>query len=277
MTAAIAQHLSITESAILRVEEWSQVLFVVARGLGGRFVSKKYQDKKMNAIAQPQLYKLFLPHDRRGTEWVAQITDYEGSDFNRLFIGGSKAWSNRARTRYSGINYVLQPGSVYEVNETDGERYYAEVVGEALERLTREQVAERLAAVGKYPVNLAAKSAEIGLPALEGSERQVAWAEKIRSATLDSVEGYVGKIAERAHRHCLRNGGELTLEQIHGQIRDLVLQTLSGKNQARWWIDNRTSAGGGYGALNEVSLQSLCNNQVAGLLRQILPANVAAS
>lgn len=44
--AAIAQHLNITESAIVRIEEWKNVLFVVCRGLGARFVSKKVVDMK---------------------------------------------------------------------------------------------------------------------------------------------------------------------------------------------------------------------------------------
>lgn len=40
-TAAIARHLNIVESAITRCEEWASVLFVVIKGLGARFVSKK--------------------------------------------------------------------------------------------------------------------------------------------------------------------------------------------------------------------------------------------
>lgn len=40
-TAAVARHLNVAESAIVRVEEWAHVLFVVVKGLGARFVSKK--------------------------------------------------------------------------------------------------------------------------------------------------------------------------------------------------------------------------------------------
>ena len=40
-TAAIARHLNVVESAITRCEEWAKVLFVVVKGLGARFVSKK--------------------------------------------------------------------------------------------------------------------------------------------------------------------------------------------------------------------------------------------
>ena len=41
MQAQIANHLNVVESAIVRVEEWAHVLFVVVKGLGARFVSKK--------------------------------------------------------------------------------------------------------------------------------------------------------------------------------------------------------------------------------------------
>lgn len=53
MNTAIATKLSILESAIVRVEEWAHVLFVVVKGLGARFVSKKVkvvEPKKMTKI-----------------------------------------------------------------------------------------------------------------------------------------------------------------------------------------------------------------------------------
>jgi len=48
-TAAIATKLNVLESAIVRIEEWANVLFVVAKGVGARFVSKKVGEKKMKA------------------------------------------------------------------------------------------------------------------------------------------------------------------------------------------------------------------------------------
>jgi hypothetical protein len=48
-TTAIAKHLNIVESAIVRCEEWVNVLFVVAKGIGARFVSKKVvKEEKMD-------------------------------------------------------------------------------------------------------------------------------------------------------------------------------------------------------------------------------------
>lgn len=38
---AIAKHLNVLESAIVRVEEWANVMFAVVRGVGARFVSKR--------------------------------------------------------------------------------------------------------------------------------------------------------------------------------------------------------------------------------------------
>lgn len=41
MNAAIAQHLSIAEKAIIEIQEWASVLWVRVKGIGARFVSKK--------------------------------------------------------------------------------------------------------------------------------------------------------------------------------------------------------------------------------------------
>ena len=52
--AAIAQHLNIAKSAIIKIEEWANVLFVVCRRIGARFVS--YQIiKAMNEIDKPKV------------------------------------------------------------------------------------------------------------------------------------------------------------------------------------------------------------------------------
>lgn len=60
MNAQIAQYLNIAESSIIRVEEWANVLFVVVRGFGARFVSKKVT--KMSNIPAPR-------QTSHSTEW----------------------------------------------------------------------------------------------------------------------------------------------------------------------------------------------------------------
>lgn len=42
---AIAKHLNIVQSEVLRIEEWANCLFVVVKGLGARFVSKKVMEE----------------------------------------------------------------------------------------------------------------------------------------------------------------------------------------------------------------------------------------
>ncbi len=41
MNAQIAQHLNVAEAAIIKIEEWANVIFAVVKGIGARFVSKK--------------------------------------------------------------------------------------------------------------------------------------------------------------------------------------------------------------------------------------------
>ena len=50
MNSLIAAKLNVLETAIVRIEEWTHVLFVVVKGLGARFVSKKVVEvKKMTS------------------------------------------------------------------------------------------------------------------------------------------------------------------------------------------------------------------------------------
>lgn len=83
MNAAIAQHLNITEAAIIRVEEWAHVLFVVCKKLGARFVSKKVI-KQMKFVESGMLHdrKLFVAED--GKHAIAQGEYPDSSFFNPL-------------------------------------------------------------------------------------------------------------------------------------------------------------------------------------------------
>ncbi|TEB13344.1 hypothetical protein [Pelotomaculum propionicicum] len=66
---------------------------------------------------------------------------------------------------------------------------------------------------------------EQGLPALAGSEKQVAWAETIRQQMLADIDEFIYKRVKPEHR----NKPELLTAIDH--IRNTV--------EARWWIDNR--------------------------------------
>jgi len=49
-TTAIANHLNVAESAIVRIERWTRCLFVVIKGIGARFVSYKVVDETIKKM-----------------------------------------------------------------------------------------------------------------------------------------------------------------------------------------------------------------------------------
>lgn len=78
-----------------------------------------------------------------------------------------------------------------------------------------------------------AVEAEHGLVALAGSEKQVAWARKIRAEKVTEVEAYFARMAERV--------APAKVEMFDEQC-SVIRQVLAGKAEARWWIDNRDLA-----------------------------------
>ncbi len=79
---------------------------------------------------------------------------------------------------------------------------------------------------------------ESGLPALEGSEKQVTWAMTIRHEKLEAVRALLESL-EKAH------------------VTGLAWDALCGTEAARWWIDNRFQTG-----------QDLFDEALAGLTPQ---------
>lgn len=66
---------------------------------------------------------------------------------------------------------------------------------------------------------------ENGLPALTGTEKQIAWAETIRQKMLADIDEFIFKSVKEE----MRNDPKL-LEAV---------EHIKGKTEARWWIDNR--------------------------------------
>ena len=66
LTTAIAQHLNVEETAITKIEEWSNVLFAVVKGLGARFVSKKVKPQQEDKVMETKKVKSIkvLPSSR---------------------------------------------------------------------------------------------------------------------------------------------------------------------------------------------------------------------
>lgn len=85
MQSAIAQHLNVTESAILEVQEWARVLWVRVRGIGARFVSKKVVKTMSSLInrsaSEKQANYAQSILDRVNSQIEKMIAKLEGSDF----------------------------------------------------------------------------------------------------------------------------------------------------------------------------------------------------
>ena len=65
-TTAIASHLNVVESAITRCEEWARVLFVVVKGLGARFVSKKVMAENLAKLEGSERQIIWAESLRQG-------------------------------------------------------------------------------------------------------------------------------------------------------------------------------------------------------------------
>jgi hypothetical protein len=94
-TLAIATHLNVLETAIVRIEEWSNVLFVVAKGLGARFVSKKINVGKMELFAGANL--------RIGKTSLAEFAAIKSENILLSELSGSEKqvkWANEIRDNW---------------------------------------------------------------------------------------------------------------------------------------------------------------------------------
>lgn len=70
---------------------------------------------------------------------------------------------------------------------------------------------------------------ELGLPALGGSERQIAWAETIRAEKLKQINDLIDRVMAR------NNALPPAVEAAISQVRAVAT--------AAWWIDNRDVSG----------------------------------
>ena len=67
---------------------------------------------------------------------------------------------------------------------------------------------------------------EMNLPELQGTEKQIAWAETIRQSMINQIEEFIYKNVKPEHRN-------------NPKLRESV-EHIKSKTEARWWIDNRS-------------------------------------
>lgn len=110
MQAAIAQHLNVSESAILKIEEWKNVLFAVVRGLGGRFISKK-----VTQTMQTELESGYELADKIADAIEDSDTIYSASLWNkkagetRIYV----SYSSKKGKKDCGYIRVMDSGEIY--------------------------------------------------------------------------------------------------------------------------------------------------------------------
>lgn len=89
---------------------------------------------------------------------------------------------------------------------------------------------------------LAQKAAAEGLPQLQGSQKQVVWAEQIRAELLEDARNCLLKNREYIEKH----ESDVTKREEKLHIIDIyeeILGQIQRKSYAAWWIDNRYHSG----------------------------------
>lgn len=78
-----------------------------------------------------------------------------------------------------------------------------------------------------------------GLVALEGSPKQIAWAEKIRKELVTSTEDNIARVSKIVERRGITEEDEQEMTYAHR-----ALELLLSQSQAKFWIDNRDRTSG---------------------------------
>lgn len=128
--AAVASHLNVVESAVVRVEEWANCLFAVVKGLGARFVSKKVikveETKKVLCMWTLEARM----RRQEGKKWVAKVVglnpgNRSGLDFQ--FIEPKSIEWGKHGMRKAEFE-ICEPGYYYD---SDGDYFKADADGNA--------------------------------------------------------------------------------------------------------------------------------------------------
>ncbi len=200
MNTAIAQHLNIASNLILEVQEWARVLWCRIQGMRPRFVSKvalimQAQKLLLTHYKRKGIYAYLCPLTINGSE-IQRGEFYNG---NPLDEGDNKERYYRGKSATVEIDLGKFGDGLYEYKEAVGHkerRGYIQITAGQIEKEWETQQ-EMIDEVNPIPT----------LPELEGTLKQVAWAESIR---------------EKA----IRNG--------------LPLEKAASVTNAKFWIDNRS-------------------------------------
>lgn len=88
---------------------------------------------------------------------------------------------------------------------------------------------------------IAKEQRESGMPELRGSEKQIAWAVKIRKDFLRGQDGFIKLFDQKIAR---RNEQGLESPKTMAKkeaVQDITQFAISSRTSAAWWIDNRSN------------------------------------
>jgi hypothetical protein len=102
-TANIAAKFNVLEAAVIRVEEWANVMFCVVKGIGARFVSKKLkvEEIKMETIETEKRtsasgmieWRMGRKFQENGKIWVTVAVEQTGEEWNEGVADDEFIWA----------------------------------------------------------------------------------------------------------------------------------------------------------------------------------------
>ena len=114
----------------------------------------------------------------------------------------------------------------YSIQYACGHEVQLNLYGPHRERERRLEEAKRMLCPECYRAERRQEDQEAGLPPLEGTPRQVAWAESIRR-----------RLYRAWREYCEEMGFPPLLDDPQG-VLESVRRLLREENQAKWWIEN---------------------------------------
>lgn len=128
---------------------------------------------------------------------------------------------------------VTVGGSSYNRRRADSYAAYCAKRGDLCETCRR-------AAFEAENAQASAVTAEVGLAPLSGSEKQVAWGNKIRLEMLPRIDAGAATAIDWISRSNHHRFTAAAMEEIRDAVA-LIASELRGTTEARWWIDYRTA------------------------------------
>lgn len=101
---------------------------------------------------------------------------------------------------------------------------------------------EKQAELERQMIDAEEKSKKMDLPALTGTEKQIAWANTLRVKIIEKIENNIAKVEESKLSNfpfCRRDGSKEIMSTTKGEMMCALDYAVKKYTEARFWIDNR--------------------------------------